>query len=161
MIEYTSHEIVKKTIIFYDDKIWSLVDKYSNENWDWKRLGDLDYIDWSVFQKTINKNWNFAKISKRIDLDWKIVENNKNMKFDWNRLSINKSLTKDFIISHWNYNWNWNILNKRFNKSIQAIKIQRCWRSYLFKRNLYYNPSSIICQNRLMREFNELLFTFS
>ena len=102
-----------------------------------------------------------AEINNNISRRVKCMEH----KWDWGLLSCNSSLTWDIIESYPNKPWDWCGLSANPNMLLSnqdichIIRICRATRTIQkIWRYVNTNPSYNVCQHRLFREYNEMVY---
>ena len=126
------------------DLNFKLVATNPDKNWDWLVLSKHLKLNWYIVAAYPHKPWNWKVLSCRIDILWKITAYEHLInRWNWSKLNPPDYFAKE----HWMLNW-----KKRhvYRRERASIIIQKWWLEF------YYNPNHEICQQRLIREFNEL-----
>lgn len=129
--------------VFHVNKYWELVDLFPAMNWNFRKMDDAP---WWLITKFPYACWYWRSLSIREDLPIPFLRTHVDLEWSWDKLSLNPSITAEFVYHHRWYPWNWHIIKKRMASEIAAIRIQRWW------LRLYYDPSSHICYQRLLRD---------
>ncbi len=131
---------------------WKLVLDFPHVKWNFKQLCRM--IPWEYVQKEADTvAWDWNVLSCRDDIPLRFLATHVHLPWSWQRVSINKTITETFIMYHYWFPWVKPIIRKRFGYLLEVLQIQRWW------LKLYYNPSSHVCIQRLLRDcaaLNEL-----
>ncbi len=156
----------KMYIPFYSKNInitFDIVKNNLNLNWSWRHLSMHPNITWKNIEENLHLPWQTKYIWKNPNINWKIIQNINNIYKDYNLISYNPNITHEIVESN-NLPWSWKGLSKNPNMlfsdedAINVIKkITSCQKIKTQWKRSVSDPGFVVCQNRLLYEFNQLI----
>jgi hypothetical protein len=121
----------------------------------------LEFMKENIDLFTTEQHWQQLSMNKNMNFDF--VLEYKDKPLNWFQISYSNCITYEIVNNNRHLPWNWNSLSTNQNmldievefklkarEHIAAYKILQYW------LRAYYNPEYLICQQRLLREFENL-----
>ena len=120
---------------------------------------------WNEFVLKNENKVDWSNLSLNPNITWEIVNANPDKPWDWDVLSYNPNITMEFVNANPDKPWSWKALSKnpltkerelfmekKLREHMAVFKIQTYW------RRAHYNPKYKLCQEWLMRQYDEFGF---
>src|SRR5271155_4168072 len=89
-------EDLRWMIAKYSNHLWTLINKYPDEKWNWYWISTNPNITWEIISGNPDNPWNWNGISQNPNIPWELInshlrENPSNKEWDWDWDWISKS----------------------------------------------------------------------
>lgn len=144
------HEIAcewKTMSKFYQIK-WQISTANIYNGWNWKILSRNRMLWWRMVAAYPDKEWDQASLARHEYIHWRVItykHMHRRIQYD---IFPAHEVPKQILEKYWYLNWN-NMDKIRRERAARII--QQWWLP------LYYDPYTLTCQRRLLREANELM----
>ena len=92
------------------NKLFYLLHKYPNKNWNWHSLSHHPEITPNIIEKYADKPWDWYNLSSKFKFANELVWKYPNKNWDWSAITLTITDLEEFITKHPNKPWNWNAL---------------------------------------------------
>jgi len=127
------------------------IDKYPDENWNWKHISKNPRLTLDFIDRYPDKDWNWNYISANSNIYIHNINDNMDRPWDFNGICVNPNLTFEFIDKHIDkfvaihgygnivankYTYQKQLFfDKKYHEHMASYKIQKWWIT-----NILFNP---------------------